>query len=360
MRIAFISRATLYSSPGGDTKQVDLTAAYLRAQGVDVDIYLANAAIDYKQYDLLHFFNIIRPGDIIHHIRKSGKPYVVSTIFLDYGGYEKHARAGVAGLLGKVFSEDSIEYIKAVARYIKNGEKIMSREYLLWGHKKSVKYVGKHAAILLPNSESEYRRLVAKYGGKYPYHVVPNGIDASVAGKVKTRSDKYKDMVLCVARVEGRKNQLNLIRALKNTRYTVQIHGKPSPNNQAYYDQCGQEAADNIRFSEWLTEEELYEMYHSAKVHILPSYFETTGLSSLEAAVMGCNIVVTDKGDTRDYFADNAWYCDPDDPKSIKAAVDAAFEAPYDAAFKQYILTHYTWEQAAKETLAAYRQVLKD
>src|SRR4051812_33173800 len=123
MKVAFISRSTLYSTPGGDTKQIDLTAKYLRELGVEVAIHLSNAAIDYDQYDLLHFFNIIRPGDIIRHIKKSGKPYAVSTIFLDYGGYEKTARSGVMSLINKVFSEDAIEYLKAIARFVKNGEK---------------------------------------------------------------------------------------------------------------------------------------------------------------------------------------------------------------------------------------------
>ena len=92
MKVAYISRSTLYSTPGGDTKQLDLTAHYLRALGVDVDIYLSNQDIDYSQYDLLHFFNIIRPADILMHAQKSGKPFVVSTIFLDYGEFEKQTR----------------------------------------------------------------------------------------------------------------------------------------------------------------------------------------------------------------------------------------------------------------------------
>lgn len=359
MKIAFISRATLYSTPGGDTKQIDFTAHYLRQMGVDVDIYPTDKQIDYSKYDLLHFFNIIRPADILGHIEKSGKPYVVSTIFLDYGEFEKKTRGGMMKWLNRIFSEDQIEYIKAIARWAKNGEKIGSSKYLRWGHAKSIVYIAKHSGILLPNSENEYRRLAAKYHLEHAYHVVPNGIDDKIAGLTSRRNPKYENTVLCVARVEGRKNQLNLIRALNNTQYRVQIHGKPSPNNVWYYEQCRKEAADNIHFSDWLTEEELYEMYHSAKVHILPSYFETTGLSSLEAAVMGCNIVVTEKGDTRDYFKDDAWYCDPDDTASIKAAVDAAFAAPYSQEFKARILREFTWKRAAEETLAAYKKVLK-
>ena len=162
-----------------------------------------------------------------------------------------------------------------------------------------------------------------------------------------------------MGRIESRKNQLKLIRALNNTRYELYIHGKPSPNNMPYFEQCKAEAAPNIHIGGHLDEEMLYTAYANARVHVLPSYFETTGLSSLEAAVMGCNIVVTDKGDTRDYFADDAWYCDPDSVESIKQAVDAAYNTPYNEAFRQRILSEYTWKRAAEETYKAYADVLK-
>jgi glycosyltransferase involved in cell wall biosynthesis len=127
----------------------------------------------------------------------------------------------------------------------------------------------------------------------------------------------------------------------------------------AYFEQCKQEAASNVHIGGHLDEDMLYTAYANAKVHVLPSYFETTGLSSLEAAVMGCNIVVTDKGDTRDYFKDDAWYCEPDDVESIKSAIDYAFNAPYSQAFKKRILDSYTWQRAAEETYNAYMDVLK-
>ncbi len=360
MRVAFIARATLYSTPGGDTKQVDLTAEYLRKLGPQVDILLTDQKIDYSKYDLLHFFNIIRPADILPHILKSRLPYVVSTIFLDYGEFEKKARKGIFSYINKIFNEDQIEYLKVIARWVKNGERVSSKYYLLNGHRASVKKVAKNAGILLPNSENEYRRFAHKYNLEKKYRVVPNGIHPEVATKTSKKNPKYEGCILCVARIEGRKNQLNLIRALNNTEYTLIIHGKPSPNNIGYYNKCREEAASNIQFSEWKTEEELYEMYHSAKVHVLPSYFETTGLSSLEAAVMGCNIVVTDKGDTKDYFEGHAWFCDPNSPSSIRKAIEEAYMAPYDERFRDIILQKYTWERAAEETLAGYKQALSN
>lgn len=358
MRVAYISRSTLYTSAGGDTTQLEETAANLRLMGVEVDIYLSHEKINYKKYDLLHFFNIIRPADILKHVRLSRKPYLISTIFVEYGTV-KGKEKGVKSILGKIFSDERLEYIKAIARAIKNGEKIVSKEYLWLGHRAAILKAARNAAMLLPNSESEYRRLTKKYPIHTLYRVVPNGINLEMTGRQYPVSEKYKDAVLCMGRIETRKNQLRLIRALNNTVYRLFLYGKASPNNMAYYEACKAEAAGNVYIDGWIDGDMLYTAYSNARVHVLPSYFETTGLSSLEAAVMGCNIVVTDKGDTRDYFKDDAWYCDPDSADSIKAAVEAAYNAPYNENFRQRILKEYTWKRAAEETLLAYKQVLK-
>lgn len=358
MRIAFIARATLFTAPGGDTKQIEQTAAALRQMGVAVDVFLTGQTIDYAAYDLLHFFNIIRPADILPHL-KSGKPFVVSTIFVDYSYYEQGIAKGMRGRLSRLLGADRMEWLKAVARWLKNGEKIRSAFYLFSGHRAAVKYVARKAAMLLPNSESEYRRFVASYGVKRAYRVVPNGIDVAAVTGAVAPNPKYKGAVLCLARIEGLKNQLRLIQALKGASYPVFIHGKPAPNAGAYAAACKAAAGENIHLEGWLQPDEIYAAYAAAKVHVLPSFFETTGLSSLEAAAMGCNIVVSPNGDTRDYFGDFAWYCKPEDPASIRAAVDAAYAAPYDERFREHILACFTWQQAAEATLAAYREVLK-
>lgn len=358
MNVLFISRSTLFSSPGGDTKQIELTAHYLRELGLTVDIKLSHEHIDYTGYDLLHFFNIIRPADILYHASASKKPFVISTIFLDYGEFEKKFRKGWMSLLNTLFSEDSIEYIKVVARFMLNGEKIRSKSYLLRGHRASVRHLITASKVLLPNSKNEYDRLVSKYRLTNDYIVVPNAIDPVMYRKTLNVLEDFKDTVVCVARVEGRKNQLNLVRALRGTNYKLVIIGLPSPNNIGYYNQCQEEATPNIRFIRRVSEEELYEIYNSAKVHILPSFFETTGLATLEAAVMGCNIVITDKGDTVEYFGDKAFYCDPNEPDSIRAAVEAAFHTPYDESLRKMILDRYTWGKAAEKTLEGYKLAL--
>lgn len=360
MRVAFIARATLFKVPGGDTRQMEMTAKYLRAEGIEADILLSDQAIDYSRYDLLHFFNIIRPGDIMVHVERSGKPFVISPIFVEYGNINESSKGGLAALVGKMLAGGKLEYLKTIARWLLNGEKVASKKYLLLGHNGSVNWLLKRVACLLPNSANEMKRFKRVYDTDVRFHVVPNGIDTEILGKDLQQIPEYKDAVVCVARFEPLKNQLALIKALKGSEYKVFLHGKPSPNNRSYYEQCLAAAGDNVQVRDWLQGDELFRVFASAKVHVLPSYFETTGLSSLEAAVMGCNIVVTDKGDQKDYFKDDAWYCNPDDVASIKKAVDAAYSAEYDEQFKKRILAQYTWQRAAEETLKAYKEVLKD
>lgn len=355
-----IVRATFRTSPGGDTVQVESTAKFLRQLGVSVDIKFNDNQIDYSLYDIIHFFNIIRPDDILPHIKKSRIPFCVSTIYVDYSEYEKISRKGISSLLLKFITDDQLEYIKVIGRFFKNGDQIKSFHYLRAGHRSSVRYVAKKAAILLPNSHSEFKRFIDKYGVEVPYHKVPNAIDNTVFNFDMVENPAFKNHVLCVGRIEGRKNQLNLIKALADTEIKVTIIGKPSPNHLSYYEDCKKlvERCQNIQIIEHISHSELSAIFKAAKVHVLPSWFETTGLSSLEAAVMGCNVVITDKGDTREYFGDMAFYCDPESVVSIRSAVFEAYSQPLKEELRSIILDQYTWQKAAEETLAAYNKIL--
>jgi len=360
MRVLFLSRATLYTNPGGDTIQVTQTAQYLEKLGVQTKVSLTNERIDYSPYDLIHFFNIIRPSDILHHMEKSTKPFVVSTIFVDYSEFEMKNSKGFRRLISYLFPRDTVEYFKVVARLIKNKEKIGSTFYLLHGHRRSVQKVIDKASRLLPNSKNEYRRLAGQYKIDRPYTVIPNGINPFFFKNSGDTVFQNADHVICVARIEPLKNQLNLIKALKNTNFQLFIIGRYSANHKKYYQECKDEAGDNVHFVDYLEQKELMKYYQKAKVHVLPSWFETTGLSSLESAAAGCNIVITDKGDTREYFGDYAYYCDPGSLESILNAVTTASREPVKPAFSNYVVNHYTWEIAATKTKAVYDQILKN
>ncbi|MDX5321746.1 MAG: glycosyltransferase family 4 protein [Bacteroidota bacterium] len=358
MRVAFISRPTLFTVKGGDTVQMIQTAAALKKRGVHVDIYPADQSIPYEHYDLLHFFNIIRPASILRHIKNHEVPFVLSPIYVKYDHYDKSKASLLRRLLAHVLGFNGMEYVKALARRIKNGENIGSWYYLLRGHKASIKKILSKCRWLLPNSESEYTRLCRDYPNEVPYSVVTNGIHAETFDQ-KTESKKIPGSVLCAARIEGHKNQLELIRALKGSGYRLRLAGAPAPNHLSYLEACQKEADEQVEFLGVLEGDALLSAYQEAEVHALPSFFETTGLSSLEAAVCGCKLVMSRQGDEYDYFGEDAFYCDPNDARSIRAAIDKAMQAPYSDTLKNRILQEHQWEHCAEQTLAVYQNVLK-
>jgi glycosyltransferase involved in cell wall biosynthesis len=357
MKIVFITRSTLYTVKGGDSMQIMETAKQLNQLGVETDIKLTDEKIDYEKYDLLHFFNITRPADILYHLKKTCKPFVLSPILIDYSEYDKQYRKGFSGILLRYFSRDNIEYLKTAGRSLKGTDKLMAKSYLWKGQKKSIKKILNNASLLFPNSEMEREKLKKYYQSSAAFVTVHNGINPALFTLNKSVK-KDTQLVLCVARIEGIKNQINLIKALNNSIYRLLIIGSPAPNQISYYKKCREAAASNVVFIEHLNQEELVQFYQMAAVHVLPSWFETCGLSSLEAAVMGCNIVVTDKGYTHEYYNEHAFYCDPGSPVSILKAVDNAAKAAFPKALREKILSCYTWLQAATVTAKAYHKIL--
>lgn len=356
LKVALIARSSLFSSKGGDTVQVVETARSLRHSGIDADIRLAHEIIDQEQYDLLHFFNLTRPADILYHVRYAARPAIITPIFIDYSQYDQEQRRGLSGLLFKSLGANSIEYVKTFLRWIRGTEQLVSYSYFFKGHQRSLRQVIQAASLLLPNSQLEKLALEKRFALP-AVHVVPNGIDPLLFTAVD-RPAKDERLLLCVARIEGLKNQYNLIKAVNGSDYRLLIVGASAPNQQSYYKRCKRIAGENVTFLDHMPQEQLIALYRKAKVHILPSWFETCGLASLEAAAMGCNIVVTAKGYTPEYFEDYAFYCDPASPASIRRAIDLAAQSPYPADLKARIAAGFSWDIAARETILAYKKIL--
>jgi len=357
MKVAFITRSSLFSSSGGDSLQVLNTAKYLRKLNVVVDVKLTHEQINYEEYDILHFFSVVRPSDILPHILKSEKPFVVTPLLIDYSEFDKQYRKGISGKIFRFFSSDQIEYLKTIARWARRQQSIGSSAYLLKGQRNSIKYILKKARLILPNSTMEYKQLSRSYEIMPPYCIIPNGIDLDLF-KRSREIEKDKHMVISVARIEGLKNQINLIQALNDSQYQLYIIGKPAINQTRYYEQCRSVAAKNIHFINHTSQEELIPYYQKAKVHVLPSWFETCGLSSLEAAAMDCNIVITNKGYASEYFEDHAFYCDPSSPLSIREAILNASNGAACTKLQEKIRSNFNWQNTAALTLEAYNKMV--
>jgi len=357
MKILFVTRSTIFTIPGGDTTQMRNTAKELGKYQIEVEIYDGSTSINYSQFDFLHFFNITRPSIILDQIKKSKLPYVLSPIYVEYDFYKNLPGFSLMKILAKLFGVDGIEYFKITAKYLLRKEKVEFLSYFFLGQKRAIKKVLKNATLLLPNSQSEYDRLLNRYKISLPYEIVPNGVDTTKFGLNLSIKRKEKS-VICAALIEPRKNQLNLIKALNNTDFTLTLVGNPAPNHLNYLEECKRVAGANVRIIDSrVPQEELMVLFQESEIHILPSWFETTGLSSLEAAYMECKIVVTKNGDTEEYFSNGVEYCEPGSLVSIKDSIERAHKKPYSNKLKIEIEKKYNWTYAAKCTAKAYERM---
>lgn len=368
IKVLFQTRINIYYSPGGDLIQIENTQKYLQKLGVKVD-FSTKLEPDLKEYDLVHLFNLMSPEDIYIQYKnavKQCKKIVISTIYGLYTEFEKNARGGIFQFFSNYcFSPYQILTIKSLLRDLT--KKKIHRGYFLMLYKGSyslMKEIIEYSDMLLPNSEKEALRIQNEFNLniKNKYRVIPNSVNTTIFNdNLSEKEDsfkEFKDCILCVARIEGRKSILNLMRAVKDLPYKLVFVGNFSQNQKKYVRKVKKEAGKNVFFLSSRSQQELKILYHRAKVHALVSWMETPGLSSLEAAVMNCNLVITKKGDTEEYFGNKAFYCEPNDVESIKNAIIEAYTAPINIELKEKILKHYTWEQTAQKTKNAYEEVL--
>jgi hypothetical protein len=99
-------------------------------------------------------------------------------------------------------------------------------------------------------------------------------------------------------------------------------------------------------------------LFANAKVHALPSFRESPGLATLEAALYGANCVVSIHSPVAEYFADGTWTCDPSSPSSIRNAVLEAWTAPRTGMFGEIVERDFNYDVAGARTKRAYDQVL--
>jgi glycosyltransferase involved in cell wall biosynthesis len=383
-KVLFLARPAAVSGPGGFQTHVSETKTALERLGVQVDLIL-RADLDFTNYDIVHIFaghgiwlNVSYFA--MKAAKKAGVPVAVSTIYWDHSEWlskldssaqfwqtevkmpllKKATKYAMPAPLNAVYSRLRLRKSRLPLSDYYHWHKLDRKMPRTRSRDDIVKEMFLEADILLPNSHAEMDHLRQHLGVENKYHVVPNGADLSfTCAKPDWFVNEFgvKDFVMCAAYLSERKNQLALIRAMKNTSALLVLTG---PAENQYSALCRKEAGSGVLFTGPMSKEEIASAYAAAKVHVLPSYYETPGLASLEAALAGCTIVSTDRGCTREYFGDFVYYCDPVSEESIRSAILKALEGPPRPGLKERIAENYTWGKAALETLEGYRVALAD
>jgi len=351
MKILFTTRASLFSQPGGDTQQVMQTAEALRNLGVTVDIKLRGEQIDFNAYDLVHFFNIGRPADLIDSLKKISVPLVISSIWVDYSEYDRNSRPFLFKLLGRF----GMEYAKSIGRSYNGSDKFPGLRYLFLGQKKSMKMLLKKADLVLTTSESESKRIEQTFGAYHKTKVLKLGLPEAFH---QQENNTKRQGVICVGRIEHSKNQLNLIIAAKNADWQLHVIGKYALNQKSYNRQCHMAAGNNVTFAGWYDTPNLIEAYNQARVLVLPSYYETYGLVVIEALSQGCNLALADRPEMNQIFAGKAEFFDPNNPADIKEKIELALKkTPYILPKEE--LNALKWSTIAGQLKELYKALVR-
>lgn len=341
--------------PGGHVVQLRRTAAALRLLGVEV-METTDPELPDERFDLVHGFGMGVHARHVEMARRRGLPVIITPIYV---GVRYDSRGPEVGLGAR-------EALGRLSRGVRMGvDSLRGREAVT---RRALSEVGREldrirawsaADVLLVNAVGEGELLSRDLGVQTEIRVLPNAVDPELFSPVPGVERESRSAIF-VGRLEPHKNQLGLIKALGGTDIGLTIVGPPHPHHHDYAKACRAAAQGmRVRFVESVLHDELAPYYSAAAVHVLPSWFETTGLVSLEAALCDCAVVSTSRGHAREYLRDDAHYCDPASPQSIRQAVRSALDAGPSSALHARILDQYTWTQTAHETLAAYEEVLR-
>ena len=350
MKILFDSHNLAFHHFGGQEVQMCRTKDHLEELGVEIKLF--NKFEDkITDYDIYHLFgsNSIEHLSVVSYAKERGIPVVLSPVF--WSSFEQSLKSSV----------NPVKKARAIVKKCQQySEKALKYNIPIIN---PVQFYLKNADLILPNSNLEASHLLKVFDfAAAKIHVVYNGVeDIYARGEPDLFSDRYgvSDFVLFVGRVEPKKNILALVKASRNKDYKLVIVGDKDAN-RSYYNECKKRAGENVHFVGELphNSELLVSAYHAARVFVLPSWLETPGISALEAGLAGCNLVITNRGATSEYFKDMAVYCDPSDVESISAGIDLAMERVKTRGLSEYLQERYSWKAIAEETLQAYKGLI--
>ncbi len=217
----------------------------------------------------------------------------------------------------------------------------------------------RRARPLILVSESERRALAQRESGSPPNAIVaPNGswMDDRAVGfsPPNSRLSPRQGYGLFVGTLNSRKNVDGLlstaISLARERNHSFRFVGPPADSGWIA-DRIPADVRPLIKFTGYVADENLPELYRNAAYLLYPSFYEASGLPPSEAMTFGCPVVASDLPVLHERCGAAAIYCDPHDLISIHDAVTQILDHPERAAvLAQYGLAQarrFTWRRQA-------------
>lgn len=375
MKILMFGRHELMEVGGGDKIQIENTAKELRILGIEVDIS-TSLNTDITQYDIVHIFQLDWTPETYLYAKKAkkyNKPVVLSPIHhsvKEVKTFDDRYAMDFRRISKFLFAEQhQRDTFKNIYRSFFYPKKIFpTLVSLVIGLKNMHKQTLTMADVVLVQTTAEAADLKETYGVDFIWKKIPNGVGSHFLNVTNFENTLgLENYIVCVGRVEPRKNQLHIIEAVKKFREKHDLDVKliiagsrVGERHFEYNFLFDKEVAANnwIILPGAIPYEKMPSVYHFAKVCVSASWFETTGLTLIEALFCGTNAVAS--GDrAKEYLGDLVSYCRPDDIASIEQAIEYEYFAKR-PTIPENMRYSYTWENAARLTKEVYGELLNN
>ena len=189
------------------------------------------------------------------------------------------------------------------------------------------------------------------------FDIVPLGISSDIGCDSLSIYAKENFCFHLSTLYQRRKNVIRLVKAARKYGFRLVLAGTTGTEEEFRPISEVIAGSNNIKVLGRISEEKKIELYRRAKVFALPSISEGVGIVALDAAHYGCDIVITNVGGPKEYYADLAWKVDPYDVDAIGNAICSAMVQTHQPNLKTNIDLNYSPKAIVKSLLASYNNL---
>jgi glycosyltransferase involved in cell wall biosynthesis len=201
------------------------------------------------------------------------------------------------------------------------------------------------------------------------FKIIPNGVRTDLFYPIPEIAREKNRLIVTNSADMPLKGLYYLLRAVSKVTQTHPIHltivGAPQKNG--YSQQLIQKLGigNRITFTGRIADQQFVREYARATAAVVPSVYEGFGLPVGEAMACAVPVISTTGGALPEVVGDAGLLVPPADHHALAKAILTILEQPQLAAKLgragyQRVHQHFTWTKAAQETVAVYREAIRD
>ncbi len=201
------------------------------------------------------------------------------------------------------------------------------------------------------------------------FRIVPNGINTELFYPMPQIEREGNRLIVTNSADTPLKGLRYLLQAVADVSTTHDVRltvvGSPKKNGDIERLVRGLGIGNRIHFTGRIDNGEFVRHYARAAIAVVPSLYEGFGIPAGEAMACGVPVISTTGGALPEVVGDCGLLVPPGDGLALARAIRGLFDQPErarkigEAGFKR-VHSLFTWERAARETVAAYRETIRD